>query len=139
MKKENKLEKIVKEESKLFVKNARVEIKKKLEIALLSLLGLEKDYHRGYEIDHCNGRNSVLIDAFRQYAIEEAAKIAKSYKPTKDDIANFNKAFEREYSSQMTYAIMDLANKKAQEEAKKAIDSININSDEIIDSILTSK
>lgn len=139
MTKNKELEKIVKQESENFVKDARIQIKNKLESALISLLGLERNYNGTYEIDHCNGRNSVLVDAFRKYAMDEATKIAKSYKPTKEDIVGFMGAFEREYKNQMSYVIRDLAKQKASEEAKKAIDSIEINSNEIINSILANK
>ena len=128
------LEKIVKEEATLFIKDARKKISSQLEAALLSIIGLEKKNYgiHGYEIDHCNNRNSVLIDAFKTYAKEEAEKIAKSYKPTKEDIGTFRNAFEKEFRSQMNYIVLDLAKQKAIQIGNSIIEEIKIDVDEII-------
>ncbi len=128
MKKEtkSKLEAVLEKEAMVFIKESKNRIPKILEGATLSLLGLEKKYNGEYEIDHCNGRNSVLIDAFKKIASEEAVKIAKSYKPSPTDIAGFMVAFEREYKSQITYIIRDLAREKAKQDVSKEIEKITL-------------
>lgn len=135
-KSEEKLRKIVEEEAAKYIKDARQTIRQKLNAATLSLLGLETGGYGKVEIDHCNGRNSVLVDAFRALAKEEAEKLARTYKPSSEDIINFQAAFEREFKSNFSYVIRDLAKAKAQEEAKKALELINIDVEKLVDSSL---
>ena len=126
--KEN-LEELTKNE----LKQIRCKIKHYIESATLSLIGLEK---RGndYEIDHCNGRSSILTEAFKSIASEEAKKIAKSYKPTKDDIGGFQESFKKELKNQMTYIIRDEAKIKATELAKEMFSNTKIDIDKILSS-----
>lgn len=93
-------------------------VSKYMESATLSILGLEK---RGcdYEIDHCNSRNSVLIDVFRDMARAEARKIAKTYQPSKEDVVGFKEAFRKEFVREFGYIARDLGKQKAIEEARK--------------------
>ena len=130
--KSNKLEALVRKEADSFIKGYKGKIGVILEGSLLSLLGLSKDYGGKYSIDHCNGRNSILTDAFQRYAIEEAEKIAKNYKPSKEDLVGFTQAFEREFKNQFSYVIRDLAKKKAEEIAKEGLAKINIEIDSLL-------
>jgi len=117
-------------EVKNYIKNIRPQIKKYLESAVLSIIGLEKRCGGDkYEIDHCNGRSSVLIDAFREIALDEAKKIAGTYKPTKDELLSFRESFAREYRNQMDYVMRDLANKKIAKDCKKMFSQIKIDID----------
>jgi hypothetical protein len=113
------------------LRNIRQKIKMYIENATLSLIGLEK---RGsdYEIDHCNGRSSVLTEAFKTIAREEATKIAKTYKPTKEDITGFQEAFKKELKNQMSYALRDEAKIKATELAKEMFSKTKIDIDKIL-------
>jgi hypothetical protein len=107
--------KIVKAEATTWLREIKSNIKNKLEYALLSLLGLEKN---GYRIDHCNGRNSVLIDILREEAKEEIRKIAKNI-PFKNDLgASFvETAFKNEFRRNLENEVKDLARKMAQQKA----------------------
>ena len=129
---ENLIRDMITEESSLYMKDARELIKSSLKSATLSLLGLEGSVHRGYEIDHCNSRNSVLIDAFRNIAIEEATKIASTYQPDQKDIAGFKSAFRSEYQRQISSAIRDEARSKAKEDARKFCDRIKVDTEKYI-------
>ena len=122
------LEELTKKE----LKQIRNKIKSYIENATLSLIGLEK---RGsdYEIvDHCNGRSSILTDAFKSIASEEAKKIAKTYKPTKEDISDFQEVFRKELKSQMYYATEKEAKIKAEELAKEMFSNTKLNIDKIL-------
>lgn len=128
---QQQIKKMINEEAKDFLDRARINVKSKLDGALLSLLGLEK---RGsdYEIDHCNNRNSVLIDCFRKMAEDEAKKIASSYKPSREDVIDFKLALEREFKSQMRYAIQEEAKRRAKEESEKLVSEIDISIEEFL-------
>lgn len=115
------------------LKEARPRVKKYLESALLSLIGLEKRYGSDFEIDHCNSRNSVLIDAFRELAIDEAKKMASEYKPNKDQLSAYKKTFESEIRDQFSYVIRDLAKQKAAEIASKIVQDIRVDVDDILE------
>ena len=131
--KQNKLQKILEQEAEKFIKESKNRIPKILENATLSLLGLEKNYQGNYEIDHCNGRNSVLIDAFKRLATTEAEKIAKSYRPSATDIAGFVAAFEREYKSQMNYIIRDLARERAKKDVAAEVEKLTLDIKKMIE------
>lgn len=119
------------------IKNYRGEVKKQIESALLSIIGLEKRWSGDkLEIDHCNSRNSVLIDAFRNVAKDEAEKMARSYKPTKEDLVGFKEAFAKEYRSQIMYSIRDMAKAKAQTDFRDFADSQQINIEKIVNEAL---
>lgn len=120
------LKDVLDQEADKFIKNSKQRVPEILESALLSLLGLEKRYDNKYEIDHCNNRNSVLIDAFKRLATKEAEKLAKSYKPSKADEANFLVAFEKEYRNQMSYVIRDMARDKVKADVENAVSKIKI-------------
>lgn len=122
------LEKLTKAE----LKQTRSRVSKYLESATLSILGLEKKYNGDFEIDHCNGRNSVLIDAFRDLAKTEANRIAQNYKPNKEELAVFEEAFKRELRSQFGYIIRDVAKGRAQQLANEVMSKIKIDVDKIL-------
>lgn len=123
----------IEKQARAELKNARVNVKKYLEGAILSLLGLEKKYNNDYEIDHCNGRNGVLIDAFRELAITEARKIAAGYKPTKEELNIFEEAFRKELKSQFYYAIRDAAKVKAVQAANEAAEKMKVDIDQLLE------
>ena len=130
----NNLKQIIEEECAKHVKGVRSQIRKMLEESTLSLLGLSSKWSggSGKEIDHCNGRNSVLIDAFRQCALEEAKKIARNYKPTSDSIVQFAQTFQTEFNSHLRSQITVLAREKAKDEAQKVINAIKVDVDDVI-------
>lgn len=115
-----------------YVSNIKPQMKDILQRAVLSLIGLEKRYSNEYEIDHCNGRNSVLIDAFRSIAIEEAKKLANSYKPTKEDVISFKSAIEKEYKNQLNYAIRDIIKKRVEQDAKLLLDEMKVDIEDLV-------
>lgn len=134
-KNEQMLKKIMEQETKKFIGDARKKVQQLLQESMLSLLGLEKRYGNNATIDHCNNRNSVLISAFSTYAREEAEKVARSYKPSKEDITGFAAAFEKEFKSAMSYAVRDLAKERAKQEAERIIKDMKIETDKIFDEI----
>lgn len=126
---------IIEKECKIHIKDARIRIRKALEEASLSLMGLTSDYHNSghmYQVDHCNGRNSVLIDAFREVALEEAKKIAINYKPSSEEIVKASKSFSNKFDTSFRESIKQLAIKRGKEEAEKVISVINIDTKEIL-------
>ena len=104
-----------------------------LQSSILSLMGLEKRHYDEYQIDHCNSRNSVLIDAFRNIAIKKAEKIAKAVDFKKADLAPFENAFRIEYSNHLNREIKSLAASRAKEDAKVFIDSIEVDINEYLE------
>lgn len=122
------VEKIVRDE----LKNTRKKVRSYIESALLSIIGLEKRYSNKYEIDHCNSRNSVLIDAFQKIAKDEAEKLAKTYKPTNEDIASFKEAFATEYRRQVKYQLDDIAKQRAQKYLEEQFSKVKIDVDKIL-------
>ena len=131
MSKKEKLQKIIEEECAFQIKDARKRIRGLLEKATLSLMGLESNGSR-VEIDHCNSRNSVLIDAFRECAIEEAQKVAKGFSPDTATIVSATSTFNREFSRQFNKEIIDLARKRAKSEAETIINSLKLNVDDFL-------
>jgi hypothetical protein len=125
MKTQSNLQVLIAKEVKRELQKAPNTIREMIRGSLLSLLGLER---RGsdIEIDHCNGRNSVLIDAFRNTAIKEAEKISASYQPTEKDVAGFRAAFEREYNRQMHYQLSNMAGERVKKDVALYLDSIKI-------------
>lgn len=128
--------KLLEAEVNKYVSNIKPKITDILEKSVLSLMGLEKNYHSGYDIDHCNGRNSVLIDAFRQIAIDEAKKIASTYKPSKEDILNFKSAFAKEYKSQFNYAVRDIIRARVNSDCEKLLSEIKLDVDTLVSETL---
>jgi hypothetical protein len=88
---------------------------------------LEKGHRSEYEIDHCNGRNSVLIDAFRNRAIDQADKLAKQIKLDTEEMKIYRTAFRREYSNALGKEIRHAAQKKAEADAAQLVEKIKIN------------
>lgn len=105
-----------------------------VEDAVLSLIGISRSTWGGShpEIDHCNGRNSVLIDAFRNLAQAEAEKIASSYRMSKEDISLFEQTFKNEFKNQFRYAIQNLAKEKAQQLAVQTLEKLKLDVNKII-------
>lgn len=116
---ETQLESMLKDKMSNYVKELPKKIEGLMEASLLSLLGLEK---RGYdyEIDHCNGRNSVLIDAIRELAKDEVTKMVKgNVKIDKTQISLFQAAFKKEFNNQVSYAVRALADCEAKSFVEK--------------------
>lgn len=125
---EIKFDELVKTE----ILDAKRNIKKYIQGALLSIIGLESRSSGDYEIDHCNNRSSVIIDAFRSMAKDEAEKIASNYKPTKDELKVFESAFKREVSRQLSYELTNVAKEKARQLAEEYMDKAKLSADEVI-------
>ena len=121
------------------IKDYRKEVNNQINSALLSIIGLEKRGNNSttFEIDHCNGRNSVLIDAFRNIAKDEAEKIARTYKPSKEDLVGFREAFAKEYRNQIMYSIRDMAKSKASADFREFADSQKIDVSKIVEEALS--
>ena len=130
------LKEIIEQECAKHVKGVRSQIRKMLEDSTLSLLGLSTGWSGGKkEIDHCNGRNSVLIDAFRECALEEAKKIARNYKPTPESIVGFVTTFQNEFNSALRSEIKKQAHDKAKIEAEKVVGAIKIDVESVIEKL----
>lgn len=105
-----------------YIKDLPQTVKFMMNGALLSILGLEKRSYGQYEIDHCNGRSSVLIDVIRSMAAKEVEQIVKkTYKPSKEEITLFVDAFRKEYTSQLQSALKTAAREQALLDAKKMV------------------
>lgn len=130
---QDKIRLLVEAEAAKHIQNAPKVISDMIQKSLLSLLGLEANYHRGYEIDHCNNRNSVLIDAFRNQAIAEAERIAKGFKPSKEELASWHGAFNKEFSSQMYRSIKEAAEARAKEVAASLVANIQVDIDSVLE------
>ena len=128
----NKTRKLLEAEVIKYVSNIKPQMKDILQKSVLSLIGLEKKYTNDYEIDHCNSRNSVLIDAFRSIAIDEAKKLASSYKPTKEDIVNFKSAIEKEYKNQFSYAVRDIIKSRVQKDVELLVNDMKIDIEDLV-------
>lgn len=119
----SQIEKIGKQEVESFIKDLRGNIKNKLNGSLLSLLGLEQRYNNQYEIDHCNSRNSILIDTIRDMAKDEVSKLAKGLKiPLETSL--LKTALQKELRQQISYEITSIARAKAKELAQKFVDEV---------------
>lgn len=125
------LESLVRDEAAAFLKDARTHIRKNIEQATLSLLGLEKRGLNNVEIDHCNGRNSALIDAFRNVATEEATKIATNYRPDPSEIVGYANTFRQEMRRHLTEQLRAAAIAQAKKEAEAIVASIKVSVDDI--------
>lgn len=104
-----------------------------LENSILSLIGLEKGHRGEYEIDHCNGRNSVLIDAFRDRAEGHAKKLASSLKLDANEMKAYRLAFRNEYSSQIHRAIKKAAADRAENDAEEFVSKIKVDINKYLD------
>lgn len=120
------LQTVIADEAAKYLKDVRTTIRSALELSTLSLLGIEKRHGNSYEIDHCNGRASVLIDAFRAVAIEEAKKIAKNYVPSSAEVVGFASMFQKEFNRHFNESLQYMAREKAKVEASKIINSIEL-------------
>jgi hypothetical protein len=69
---------------------------------------------------------SSELDAFINLAMKEANKIASSYKPSKEDVVGFKNAFEKEYKSQISYAIRDIVKRRVEADVKDELDKIRM-------------
>lgn len=76
------------------LKNLESNIRNMLEKAILSILGLERDGFRKfqYSVDHCNNRNSMLIDKIRETGKEFATKIISEISLSEEDLVSIKKA-----------------------------------------------
>lgn len=104
-----------------------------IESSILSLIGIEKNGHQGHSIDHCNGRNSVLIDAFRNLAVKKAEKMARELKLDSGNMGIYKSAFEREYSSHINREIKNLAAQRAKDDAKAFLSDLETNVEDFLD------
>ena len=125
----------IQKQVKLQLLDIVAKVNKYIESALLSIIGLSKDYSGRCEVDHCNGRSSVLVDAFRDMAKTEAERIARNYKPDKAEMESFKTAFKREFTSQFSYLSRDIARNKAQEIVKEISHSLEVDIDELMGNV----
>lgn len=133
----DQLRQIIEEEAAGLVTNARQRIRESISKAANSLIGLSGGFGGNRaEIDHCNGRSSVLIDAFRKCAQEEAEKIATQYRPSSETVVQHANAFRSEFNRHLHCSIENLAKERAKEEAKKIIDAIEIEVDQTLSGVL---
>lgn len=125
---EQAIEAAVKRRVEAFVSNVDAKIENILSAALMSLLGIGNS-GRGYEIDHCNGRNSVFIDVLRDKARKQVDALLDKVGPaTEKRWPDLEEAFAKEYRQQLAYALKtkatERANQKADELAGKMLERI---------------
>lgn len=82
--------------------------------AICSLLGIEYGWGGKANIDHCNGRNSILTKVIEERAKEQVEKIVKSFSISPED-KEVRSAFEQEYSRQLLSQIRYYAEQKARD------------------------
>ena len=107
------------------IKELPSEIHKMITGALASILGLEWTYGDKFEIDHCNQRNSILIDVIRDIAKKEAGELVKKTDFKPKDISLFQVAFKKEFENQLTYELRKLAENLARTEAQKIMEQLS--------------
>lgn len=107
-------------------------INQRIEAAILSLIGINRSYGRA-EIDHRNGRNSALTEAFKAYAAEEAAKIARSYKMPTSELSAMKAVFAREFERELRYKLTAVAKERANAELTKFTDGIEVDVAKILE------
>ena len=116
------IEKVALNQADLFLKGLDEKIKRALDSALYSLLGLENRYNGQMEIDHCNGRNSVFIDLIRDKAKKEVEALISRMDIKKEDVLMVREAFNKEYQKQLRYQIeyyaKEIAKKHIEESTK---------------------
>jgi len=117
-----KIEEIAIKQSESFIEGLDERVSKMLDSAMYSLLGLENRWGNKTEIDHCNGRNSVLIDIIRDKAKREVERIVKKVGFNKGDVPNIRKAFTDEYKSQVRQQIRMYAESTAKSHVKAAVE-----------------
>jgi len=119
------VKKMIEAEIERQLPNMPRKIESVIHAALLSLIGVEQRGSR-MEIDHCNGRHSVLTEAFKRLAQVEAEKLARTYKPSTGDIASFRTAFAQEYNRSMRRALSEIARDRATSDVKAYVEDIKI-------------
>lgn len=121
--------------AKKYLENIDQLIDRSIEDAILSLIGLERSSFGSsrYEIDHCNGRNSVLIDAFRNKAIKQAEKLASQLKLDANEMKQYRIAFRTEYSKHIREKIRKAAQERAENDAKALIAKIKTDATKYLD------
>jgi hypothetical protein len=88
--------------------------------AICSLLGIEYRWGGRAEIDHCNGRNSILTKVIEERAKEQVEKIVKSFKIDAND-KYVESAFKKEYHQQLQNQLKYYAEGTAKSMAEKVI------------------
>ena len=96
------------------MKNLPDRIRRVIEGAISSLLGLEKKYDGKYEVDHCNSRWNLFSEVLQAEAKSDVVKIVKELK-LKLSIADFKDAFQTEYRSYFRAAMKYEAQAAAKE------------------------
>lgn len=116
---EVKIREIGEKEVADFLKNLRPNIRSRLDAALASLLGISTQWGR-VEIDHCNGRNSVLVDAVREIALKEVRGIISQ----KGKINSFTPLIEKCLESEIKSQIAWFVKKEVEEQIKPVIEQM---------------
>jgi len=112
------------------LKNLELNIHNILEKAILSVLGLEKQGFNRFEfsIDHCNNRNSVLIDKIRDVGKDLAAKIISEISLSEEELTEIKEACKKD----LKYNIRDLLRKELSDVKERLIKNIVMEHEEEI-------
>ena len=108
-----------------YLRDLRPSIRKKLDSAVMSLIGLSGDYGR-IQIDHCNGRSTVLESVIKNIAQEEVTALVGrmgGLELTKEEREKARAAMLSELSSQVKYCIGGLVREKARQIAQAMVDT----------------
>jgi hypothetical protein len=120
-----KMDQIVYNKSKDFLNTFEKNIEGIIKQSIFSLLGISSTSYdtRGYEIDHCNGRNSILSDVIKNKAMSDVEKFVKNIKIESFTITQLKEAFKKEYDrqikDQIEYSAKHLAEQHVNDYIKK--------------------
>ncbi len=101
---ETQIQEIGEREVAKFLKDLRPTIRARLDAALSSLLGISNSWGRP-EIDHCNGRNSVITKAVEQIALQEVRQLISKKGKIESYLPFAEKCLEEEIKGSIQYAI----------------------------------
>lgn len=122
---EKEIEVAVRANVEKFVSTLDQRIENALNSALLSLLGIENRYAGRYEIDHCNGRNSVFIDVLRDKAKAQVEALITKIGPlVEGQSKELHDAIRKEYANQLQYEVRTASKNRATNKANEVTDKI---------------
>lgn len=110
-----------------YLKGLDDRIKTMMTQSLCSLLGLSYSSYGRTEIDHCNGRNSILEEVIKTKAKDEVERLMKGFSFADMDKSLVLDAFRKEFKNHMDYAIKRQAEAKANEYVKVTVDRLTMN------------
>ena len=118
---------VIKKVAKSF-KDIDSKVDKMVELSICSVLGLNIHGYNGYEIDHCNGRSSILTRVLEDRARKQVEKIVNNFKSKEEEIPLVKKAFEEEFSKELLRTIKYRAQELAEKISRDIIEEYTLKS-----------